>query len=225
MAGLLGQWLARLGEDVAGVSDALFGDRAERQLDQDIRGIDDALHRVRAEIASTNASRIVASQREQELRKRIAEFTTQAERALRARKRTQAHEAAERIVALQALSDEQQEHARSLLDREAELGHVLEQGEYQLRRLKHQVDILRASASLQQAQASVARRQSADTPHPEPAMAPARRARQRKAAGGPESRAAPVPSKEVAADAAQDLLERIAKRMKPKVPHTPTPKR
>jgi hypothetical protein len=70
---------------------------------------------------------------------------------------------------------------------------VLEQGEYQLRRLKHQVDILRASASLQQAQASVARRQSADTTaHPEPAMAPARRARQRKAAGGPESRAAPV---------------------------------
>jgi hypothetical protein len=60
MAGLLGQWLARLGEDVAGVSDALFGDRVERQLDQDIRDIDDTLHRVRAEIASTKASRIVA---------------------------------------------------------------------------------------------------------------------------------------------------------------------
>ena len=43
MAGLLGQWLARLGEDVAGVSDALFGDGVERQLDQEIRGIDDAL--------------------------------------------------------------------------------------------------------------------------------------------------------------------------------------
>ena len=225
MAGLLGQWLARLGEDAAGVSDALFGDRVERQLDQDIRGIDDTLHRVRADIASTKASRIVARQREQELRTRITELTSQAEQALRARKRMQAREAAERIVALQAHCDEAHAQARSLLDREAELAHVLEQGEYQLRRLKHQVDILRASASLQQAQASVARRQSAETPHPEPAMAPARRARQRKAAGGPESRATPVPSMEAAGDAADDVLERIAKRMKPKVPHTPTPKR
>ena len=102
---------------------------------------------------------------------------------------------------------------------------MLEQGEYQLRRLKHQVDILRASASLQQAQASVARRQSAHAAHPEPAMAPAQRARQRKAGGGPESRATPVPPKDIAGDAADDVLERIAKRMKPKVPHTPTPKR
>ena len=225
MSGLLGQWLARLGEDVAGVSDALFGDKVERQLDQDIRGIDDALHRVRADIASTKASRIVARQREQELRTRIAELTAQAEQALRGRKRTQAREAAERIVALQSLCDEQHAQASVLLDREAELAHVLEQGEHQLRRLKHQLDTLRASASLQQAQASVARRQSTDTPHPEPAMVPARRARQRKATGGPESRATPVSPREAAGDAADELLERIAKRMKPKVPHTPPSKR
>ena len=224
MAGLLGQWLARLGEDVAGVSDALFGDRAERQLDQDIRGIDDALHRVRAEIASTKASRIVASQREQELRKRIAESTAQAEQALRARKRSQAREAAERIVALQGLCEEAHAQARSLLDREAELGHVLEQGEYQLRRLKHQVDILRASASLQQAQASVARRRSTETAHPEPALVPAQRARQRRAASGPDSRVPPVSSSD-AGDAADDVLERIARRIKPKAPSPSTPKR
>ena len=225
MASLLAQWLARLGEDVAGVSDALFGDRVERQLDQDIRGIDDALHRTRADIAATKARRIVAGQREQELRTHMTELTTQAEQALRARKRTQAREVAERIVALQALRDEQHAHAKSLLDQEAGLAHALEQGEYQLRRLKHQVDILRASASLQQAQASVARRQSAHAGHPEPAMAPAQRARQRKAGGGPESRATPVPPKDIAGDAADDVLERIAKRMKPKVPHTPPSKR
>jgi phage shock protein A len=225
MPGLLGQWLARLGEDVAGVSDALFGDRVERQLDQDIRGIDDALHRVRADIASTKASRIVARQREQELRTRIAELTTQAEQALRVRKRTQAREAAESIVALQALCDEEHAQASLLLDREAELARMLEQGEHQLRRLKHQVDILRASASLQQAQASVARRQSADTAHPEPAMAPAHRAKQRKAAGGPESPAASVRAKAAGENAADEILERIAKRMKPKTPHTPPSKR
>lgn len=225
MSGLLGQWLARLGEDVAGVSDALFGDRVERQLDQDIRGIDDALHRVRADIASAKASRIVARQREQELRTRIAELTTQAENALRGRKRTQAREAAERIVALQALCDEEHVQASALLGREAELAHVLEQGEHQLRRLKHQVDILRASASLQQAQASVARRQSAETAHPEPAMASARRARQRKAASGPESRATPVSPNMPGEHAAEEILERIAKRMKPKSPHTPPSKR
>ncbi|HSD16483.1 MAG TPA: PspA/IM30 family protein [Thermomonas sp.] len=225
MPGLLGQWLARLGGDVAGVSDALFGDRVERRLDQDIRAVDDVLHRLRADIASAKASRIVARQHEQDLRTRIAELTAQAEQALRGRKRTQAREAAERIVALQPLLAEAQAQATTLAEQEAALAHALEQGEYQLRRLKHQVDILRASASLQQAQASVARRRSAGAVHPEPAMAPAQRARQRKAGGGPESRATPVSPKEAAADAADAVLERIARRMKPKVPHTPPSKR
>ena len=225
MSGLLGQWLARLGEDVAGVSDALFGDKVERQLDQDIRDLDDTLHRVRADIAGTKAARIVGEQHEQDLRTRIAALTAEAEQALRTRKRTQAREAAERIVALQSHRDEERERAKSLQAREAELAHVLEQGEHQLRRLKHQVDTLRASASLQQAQASVARRRSTETAHPEPALAPAQRARQRKATGGPDSRATPVSPKEAAGDAADQVLERIARRIKPKAPSPSTAKR
>ena len=225
MPGLLSQWLARLGEDVAGMSDALFGDKVERQLDHEIRGIDDTLHRARADFAAIKAQRIVAGQRERESVARIAELTAQAEQALRARKRVQAHEVAERIVVLQALRDEEHAQVAALQAQESALAHVIEQGEYQLRRLKHQADILRASASLQRAQASVARRQATDTPHPEPAMAPARRARQRKTAGGPESHRAPVSPKGATGCAADDVLERIAKRMKPKVPHTPTPKR
>jgi phage shock protein A len=180
---------------------------------------------MRADIASAKASRIVAGQREQELRARIADLTTQAEQALRARKRAQAREAADRIVALQLLRDEEHAQATVLLEQETGLAHALEQGEYQLRRLKHQVDILRASASLQQAQASVARRQSVDTVHPEPAMAPAHRARQRKSVKGPESPAASVRAKAAGEHAADEILERIAKRLKPKTPHTPPSKR
>ena len=225
MSGLLGQWLARLGEDVAGMSDALFGDKVERQLDQDIRDLDDALHRVRADIASSKAARIVADQHGQDLRTRIATLTVQAEQALRTRKRSQARDAAERIVALQAHCDEERVRAKSLQAREAELAHVLEQGEHQLRRLKHQVDTLRASASLQQAQASVARRRSSETAHPEPALAPAQRARQRKAGGGPDSHATPVSPEEKASDAADEVLARIARRIKPKAPPIPSAKR
>ena len=225
MPGLLSQWLARLGEDVAGMSDALFGDKVERQLDHEIRGIDDTLHRARADFAAIKAQRIVAGQRERESVARIAELTTQAEQALRSRKRVQAHEVAERIVVLQALRDEEHAQVAALQAQESALAHVIEQGEYQLRRLKHQADILRASASLQRAQASVARRQATDTPHPEPAMAPARRARQRKAAGGPESPGVHVSPRDTPGSAADEVLERIAKRMKPKVPHTPIPKR
>lgn len=225
MPGLLAQWLARLGEDVAGVSDTLFGDKAERQLDHDIRHVDDALHVARADLAAAKARRIVAGRHEQELRAQIADATTQAEKALRTRRRTQAQAAAERIVALQALRDEAQAHAAALQAHEAALAHAIEQGEHQLRRLKQQVDILRASASLQRAQASVARRQAGPAPHPEPALAPARRARQRKAASGPESHGTSVSSTGAAGSAADEVLERIAKRMKPKSPHTSTPKR
>lgn len=225
MPSLLGQWLARLGEDVAGVSDALFGDKVERQLDQDIRDLDDTLHRVRADIAAAKAARIAGEQHAQDLRTRIASLTAQAEQAMRARRRAQAREAAERIVGLQAHLDEERLRAKSLQAREAELAHVLEQGEHQLRRLKHQVDTLRASASLQQAQASVARRRSAGTARPEPALVPAQRARQRRAASGPDSRATPVSPKEAERDAADALLERIARRIKPKAPSPSTPKR
>ena len=225
MSGLLGQWLAKLGEDVAGMSDALFGDKVERQLDQDIRDLDDTLHRVRADLATTKARRIVAAQRERESIARIAELTAQAEQALRARKRTQAQDAAERIVATQAECDLEHAQVAALRAQESALAHAIEQAEYQLRRLKHQVDILRASASLQRAQASVARRQASDTPHPEPALAPARRARQRKAEGGPDPHAAPVSPRGATASAADEVLARIAKRMKPNVPHTSTPKR
>ena len=126
--------------------------------------------------------------------------------------------------ALQAHLDEERLRAKSLQVREAELVHVLEQGEHQLRRLKHQVDTLRASASLQQAQASVARRRSTETAHPEPALVPAQRARQRRAASGPDSRVPPVSSSD-AGDAADDVLERIARRIKPKAPSPSTPKR
>lgn len=222
MAGLLAQWLARLGEDVAGMSEALLGDKVERQLDQDIRDIDDALHRARAEAASAKARRIVASELEREQRTRIAELTRQAEQALRSRKRSQARTIAEQIAALDPLHAETKEQLQSLQQRETELAHVIEHGEHQLRRLKHQIDTLRASASLRQAQATVARRRATDTP--EPALEPAQRARKRKT-GGPESRPADVSSGDAGESAVDDILERIAKRIKPKASSPSSPKR
>jgi hypothetical protein len=54
---------------------------------------------------------------------------------------------------------------------------------------------------------------------------PAQRARQRRAASGPDSRATPVSPKEAERDAADALLERIARRIKPKAPSPSTPKR
>ena len=43
-------------DDIEGLGDAVFGDRAERLLDEEIRGVDELLHNTRGEHAAAKAS-------------------------------------------------------------------------------------------------------------------------------------------------------------------------
>jgi phage shock protein A len=203
----------RIQEGMEGVADAVLGERAERLLDGEIRAVDDSLHAARGEHAAAKARRIANEQRQAELAADIATTEAKVESALRQRRATQAHAAANDVVRLQDRREELIVQGRDLAAQEHQLAHAGEQLEGRLRRLKHQLDILRASSSLQRAQATVARRQPGEAPYPEPAFASAQRMKRR--AGSPSAAGTAKGETSTAAtnDPAQAVLARAQKRI------------
>lgn len=205
----------RIQEGMEGIADAVLGDRAERLLDEEIRTVDDALHSARAEHAAAKARRIANDHRLAESKSRIAETEARVESLLRQRRTGQARTAAADVVRQQDARDELDAQGKELLAQEHRFAHLVEQLEGRLRRLKHQLDILRAANSLQRAQATVARRQPGETGHPEPAFASAARMKRNgRAAGAPAGNGRGRKPARAVADPADAVLARAEKRIK-----------
>lgn len=203
----------RIQEGMEGLAGAVMGDRAERLLDEEIRAIDDALHGARGEHAAAKARRVANDQHQAALTARIGEIEAKVEAALRQGRATQARAAADDVVRQQAERSQRMEEGQDLATQERQFAHVVEQLEGRLRRLKHQLDILRASTSLQRAQATVARRQPGDALYPEPAFASAARMKQRRAPAQGSSAASQGRNRKAEADPAQAVLDRARKRI------------
>ncbi len=203
----------RIQEGMEGLAGAVMGDRAERLLDEEIRAIDDALHGARGEHAAAKARRVANDQHQAALTTRIGESEAKVEAALRQGRATQARAAAEDVVRQQAERSQRMEEGQALAAQERQFAHVVEQLEGRLRRLKHQLDILRASNSLQRAQATVARRQPGDALYPEPAFASAARMKQRRPPAQGTGAANQGTNRKAEADPAQAVLDRARKRI------------
>ncbi|WP_296282161.1 PspA/IM30 family protein [Pseudoxanthomonas sp.] len=203
----------RIQEGMEGLAGAVMGDRAERLLDEEIRAVDDALHGARGEHAAAKARRVANEQHQAALATRIGETEAKVESALRQGRTTQARAAADDVVRLQAQRSQRLEEGHELAAQERQFQHVVEQLEGRLRRLKHQLDILRASNSLQRAQATVAKRQPGDALYPEPAFASAARMKQRRAPVQGSGSSAPGKRTKAAGDPAQAVLDRARKRI------------
>lgn len=203
----------RIQEGMEGLAGAVMGDRAERLLDEEIRTIDDALHGARGEYATAKARRVANEQHQAALAVRIGETEAKVEAALRQGRATQARAAADDVVHLQAERSQRMDEGQDLVTHERQFAHVVEQLEGRLRRLKHQLDILRASNSLQRAQATVARRQPGDALYPEPAFASAARMKRRRAPAQGCGATSQGKHQKTDADPAQAVLDRARKRI------------
>ena len=203
----------RIQEGMEGLAGAVMGDRAERLLDEEIRAIDDALHGARGEHAAAKARRVANEQHQAALATRIGETEAKVESALRQGRATQARTAADDVVRLQAERSQRMAEGHDLSAHERQFAHVVEQLEGRLRRLKHQLDILRASNSLQRAQATVARRQPGDALYPEPAFASAARMKQRRAPAQDSDTPSQNKGRKATDDPAQAVLDRARKRI------------
>lgn len=223
----LGRLVGRVREQLAELGESIAGNAAQRALDHDIRETDARLHEWRASLAGLQASRFTAQERTDAAIAGILQREAQALAALQAGKPALAREVALAIAQLEQARDDEQAYIGHLEGRIQQMRQLIEQGETALRRLRHRLDVLRATETVQRAQEAVAGRQAGGEGHPPTALEALRRVRGRAAAApGPDLPPLPLEDPELDAklreagilerDARAELvLARLAERLEP----------
>ncbi len=138
--------------------EALVDSQALRILDQEIRDADQELRQSREALAEIMARQKLASERVSKAEAKVAEYEQYALKALAADNETLATEVAEKIATLEAELAADREQAAGFAASVARLRQAVSQAEGHIRRLKQQVDTVKATESVQRAQLAVARR-------------------------------------------------------------------
>jgi phage shock protein A len=175
----LSRLFARARDEIAGLGDAIAGSHAQRIVDQEIRETDAQLHEWRAQLAHFQANRFTARERRTATIDAIAAREGQGVLALQAGNAALAREVAAAIVALEQQRESEDAQLAQVEDHIAQMQRVVGQGEDHLRRLRHQLDTIRATESIQRAQQAVARRQDGMSNVLQTALASADRLRAR----------------------------------------------
>lgn len=145
------------------LGEAIAETQALRILDQEIRDNDAELHRVRAALAETMARYKVAQEHLAAANAQLETYEGYALKALKAGEDALLREIAAKISLLEIERDGHAGQVGNYADGIAHLRKVAAQYESTINRLKQQVDTVRATESVQRAQAAVAqRREGAD---------------------------------------------------------------
>ncbi len=149
---------------VSELGEAIADSQALRILDQEIRDNDTELHRVRASLAETLARYKVAQDKVAASERKLEEYEGYAMKALTSDEDALARELAAKIALLEIERDGEAKRVQDFGEGVANLRKVVAQYEATIKRLKQQVDTVRATESVQRAQAAVAsRREESDT--------------------------------------------------------------
>lgn len=140
------------------LGEAIADTQALRILDQEIRDNDAELHRVRAALAETMARYKVAQEHLAAANAKLDEYEGYALKALKAGEDALLREIAAKIALLEIERDGHASQASGYADGIAHLRKVATQYETNIKRLKQQVDTVRATESVQRAQVAVAQR-------------------------------------------------------------------
>lgn len=140
------------------LGEAIAESQALRILDQEIRDADAELARARNELGELRAHYKVALERRQAAAARVVEYEGYALKALKADDEALAREVAAKVAQLEQVRDaEAAEAERNRLRVEAARKAIAQQ-ESTMRRLRQQVDTVRATDNVQRAQATLAHR-------------------------------------------------------------------
>ena len=140
--------------------EAIVDKQALRILDQEIRDADTGLIRSKDALTGIIAKRKIADKKVESLKASIKEFEGYAIQALDKGDETLATEVAEKIAGLEAELAGEEGVAKSFAGSESQLRRAVSQTEGNLKRLKQQVDTVKATETVQRAQAAVASRHS-----------------------------------------------------------------
>ncbi|TBU94498.1 PspA/IM30 family protein [Phytopseudomonas dryadis] len=140
------------------VGEALVDGQALRILDQEIRDADQELRKSKEALAEIMAKQKLAAERAGKTAAKVAEYESYALKALEAGNEELAGEVAGKIANLETDLASEREQADGYAASVAQLRKAVSQAEANIKRLKQQVDTVKATESVQKAQMAVAQR-------------------------------------------------------------------
>lgn len=143
--------------------EAIIDSQALRILDQEIRDADEELKNSRNSLASIMAHQKVAEEKIRQMEVSVAEYEGYALKALEKNDEKLALEVAQKIADLGTQCDTEKTAAINYADSAKKLKMAIAQAERNIKRLKQQVDTVKANDSVQRAQSAVAERHSGST--------------------------------------------------------------
>ncbi len=145
---------------VSEAGEAIVDNQALRILDQEIRDADNGLSKSKEALTSIIAKRKLADKKVAGLKSSLTEYEGYAMQALDKGDDQLATEVAEKIAGLETELMAEEGVAVSFAGSESQLRKAVAQTEANLKRLKQQVDTVKATETVQKAQAAVAARHS-----------------------------------------------------------------
>ena len=145
---------------VSETGEAIIDHQALRILDQEIRDADDNLNKSKVALTGIIAKRKLADKKVDSLKSSLEEYEGYAIQALDKGDETLATEIAEKLAGLETELMGEEGMAKSFATSEGQLRKAVAQTEGNLKRLKQQVDTVKATEQVQKAQAAVAARHS-----------------------------------------------------------------
>jgi phage shock protein A len=145
------------------VGESIIDSQALRILDQEIRDADTELKQAKESLANILAEQKLAEKQVASIQAKIKEYEAYAIKALESNNEELALEVAEKLSVLENQYDNNKKQADYFAENVKNLRQTISQSEINIRNLKQQVDIVKATESVQKAQSTVAQRYGGST--------------------------------------------------------------
>ncbi|MDR0216539.1 MAG: PspA/IM30 family protein [Comamonas sp.] len=183
--------------------EAVTDSQALRILDQEIRDSDNDLNKSREALAEIMSKQKLAASKLQTTQSKLVEYEGYAVKALDTGDEALALEVAGKVALLEAQQSEEQEQLQAFTLSVEQLRAAIQTAQTNIRRLKQQADTVKATESVQRAQATVAGRYTGSQSRVQTALDSLERIKQKQAERGARLQSAA----ELAQDGAEDALD------------------
>lgn len=186
------------------VGEAIVDTQALRILDQEVRDASDELRQAKDSLAGIMARQKLAEEKCEQLRDQIMKHEGYATQALEKGQEALALEVAQKIADLENQLRSEEMFAKEYAASANQLRDAVKQAEQNIKRLKQQVDTVKATENVQRAQAAVAERHSGSNSKLQTAMESLERIKEKQAQKSAQMKAAA----ELANESSEDNLQR-----------------
>ncbi len=205
---ILAKMMTALRGGVNEAGEAFVDNQALRILDQEVREASEELKQSKDSLAAILAQQKLAEEKANNLQKQITEHEVYAIKALEKEDESLAHEVASKIADMENRLATEKDSAVEYAGHATKMRDAIKQAERNIKRIKQQVDTVKAAENVQRAQAAVAERHSGTNSKLRTAMDSLERIKEKQALKDAQMSAASELSEETHSDSLQTKLEK-----------------